>query len=155
MDIEFLILDTYELLKPKWKMAKTYAEAAELVNSFVDKNDLPNAQLSTQEDDESDGDDEDDEIEDGNGSADVQDAQVVDDDRPVHSNTMAPDLEFEKEFSQMIIDGLDTRKMEKRPQAFDVSVPMRSKTSDGPTDNQNIVNFTVMMKKGSKAQVTF
>jgi regulator of nonsense transcripts 2 len=152
MDIEFLILDTYELVNPKWKMAKTYTEAAELVNSFVDNKVISHAEISAQDDDESDDEDEDEEDMTEIISQ-TQDFQVVDDERPVNALTIEPDLDFEKEFSQLLIDGLDTRKMEKRPQAFDVSVPMRSKTTDMHSDSGGIVNFTVMMKKGSKAQV--
>ncbi|XJO78821.1 hypothetical protein BDV3_003204 [Batrachochytrium dendrobatidis] len=78
------------------------------------------------------------------------------------------DLDFEREFSSMMQESLDSRKNERKPSLFDAPIPRRLKSTAAPTGNLNIspaksdemdeaddegfVKFTMLTRRGNKQQ---
>ncbi|TPX76804.1 hypothetical protein CcCBS67573_g01935 [Chytriomyces confervae] len=150
MEVEFLISETLELLRPKKKLCKDYDEAVDEFNVLAmryaqqDPNTetMPKADLEQSSDDEEQDDDE---IRNhgGAGSAGEEEGpaaheedvhadvmgQEDDEDVVVHLPEREVDKEFEeefeKEFSKMMLESLESRKFDKKSAAFDVSIPVK------------------------------
>ncbi|KAJ3111252.1 hypothetical protein HK100_002750 [Physocladia obscura] len=120
--------------------------------------------------DDDDNDDDDEEEQDLNEGVDDDDEAVV-----VHQTSLneaaaaatreeeeEQEAEFEKEFSKMMQDSLDSRKYDKKNAAFDVAIPTKrgvafqqQQRQDGETtvkDESNGVVFSFLTKKGNKQQ---
>ena len=67
------------------------------------------------------------------------------------------EADFEREFSRMMQDSIESRRNERKPVAFDVAVPGRVKFSNSgaveDVDGRDSVMFTLLTKKGNKQQV--
>ncbi|KAH8705893.1 putative nonsense-mediated mRNA decay factor [Talaromyces proteolyticus] len=153
MDVDFLVQDTYALVRPQWKIATDLEEAAQLFGEAVAQN------YKVQEGDRvADG--EEDEIEsvssDGNGEdgleedgvPDIEDAQSSTEEADPFINHADQDgdseseeeqifvqrqeeerdpeaeAEFDRAFDKMIAESMDGRRFERKA-AFDIPLPMR------------------------------
>eukprot|EP00842_Homolaphlyctis_polyrhiza_P002048 jgi/Hompol1/2844/HPOL_003035-RA len=210
MDVEFFVSETLELVSPKLKRFKSYAEAVEDVNRIA-REQLRTLQsgAASESDDDLDGSRDEMEIDDdgessihamsrhdedavesyrnsedktvdvdpdNNDLADVDDASIAGDDddeeeliihlqAPVHE--IEEDLDFEREFSMMMQESLDSRKNERKIASFDAPIPIRSKTATNAAsgagnsashsgeepDDDSQVAFTVLTKRGNKQQI--
>ncbi|KAJ1557752.1 hypothetical protein HK096_005558, partial [Nowakowskiella sp. JEL0078] len=108
------------------------------------------------EDDEEDDDHDDDEDDD------QPESEIMDDEETVVVHIDGPevdeeaDIEFEREFSKIMQESIESRKYDKKPAAFDVAIPVRSKTFvvDRESDEmEGKVTFSLLMKRGAKQQI--
>ncbi|KAF8438755.1 nonsense-mediated mRNA decay factor [Terfezia claveryi] len=153
MDVEFLVLDTFQAIRPNWKLHTNLEDAAKAFEEAVSKTyKTPDEKLLAEpEDAEDDGDSSDE------GEADFEhredeEAQLSDGDEEGESQTVASaenvpssdseeeedivvqlrqeerdpeaDAEFDRELAKMMAESLDSRKFERKP-VFDVPLPMR------------------------------
>ncbi len=127
------------------KMLQSYAEAAEQINAMIDQSQLdPEVEevRGCDDDDESSVDEEiDDEL------MEDDDVEVADPDAKVFE-----DHDFDKEFSKLVSESLDHRKVEKKVSAFDTPIPFKMKRSTVES-NESQVSFTLLTKRGNKPQV--
>ncbi|CAG8692468.1 8116_t:CDS:2, partial [Scutellospora calospora] len=92
--------------------------------------------------------------------ADTDELEGVDDDTElvVHTNrqdkvSLEEDEEFEREFSRMMTESMESRKYERKPAMLDVAIPMHPKGVDKAADHiDGSVSFTLLVKKGNKQQ---
>lgn len=128
------------------KMLENYAQAAEKINTMIDQSqlepELENTSSDEEEDSSSDGDLEDDGLEE------------EDDDEQVHDSKIFEDHDFDKEFSKLVSESLDQRKVEKKVTAFDTPIPFKMKRSTVQS-NESQVSFTLLTKRGNKPQVFY
>lgn len=138
------MLDTFEKLRPKMKMLQNYAEAAEQINTMIDQSQLdPEVEDGRGcEDDESSADEE---IEED--LMEEEEEEVAD-----HDSKVFEDHDFDKEFSKLVTESLDHRKVEKKVAAFDTPIPFKMKRSTVES-NESQVSFTLLTKRGNKPQV--
>lgn len=54
--------------------------------------------------------------------------------------------DLDREMAKLVCTGLEQRKLERRPQNFEASVPLALKATSGENDGK----LNIMMKKGSK-----
>ncbi|CAG8467472.1 12964_t:CDS:10 [Funneliformis caledonium] len=179
MDIEFLIADLFEMLRPNMTIYKTYEEAAEVVDKMLIENqkalqDARGAQDDGMEESEMSSTDDDDDYEvqddeidgrlgDAEGSEEAETDEVNevegDDELVVHTNrqekiSTEDDEEFEREFSKMMTESMESRKYERKPAMLDVAIPMNLKGGDKASDFlDGSVAFTLLTKKGNKQQM--
>ncbi|CAG8606881.1 31439_t:CDS:10, partial [Gigaspora margarita] len=183
MDIEFMIADLFEMLRPNMVLYKTYEEAAEEVDqklllnqkAFQQAGGIAKNQDESLEESElsSSSDEEDDDGHEylGRGSAverersdeeqaDTDEIEGVEDDTElvVHTNrqdkvSLEEDEEFEREFSRMMTESMESRKYERKPAMLDVAIPMHPKSVDKAADQiDGSVSFTLLVRKGNKQQ---
>ncbi|GBC04197.1 hypothetical protein RclHR1_05560017 [Rhizophagus clarus] len=180
MDIDFMVADLFEMLRPGMTMYKTYEEAAEEVDKMLMENHmaLQDAQgtsksqedgieesemSSSDDDDDDEGQDEeiDRERDDVEGHEEEHETDEIneeegDDELIVHTNRQEKvptedDEEFEREFSKMMTESMESRKYERKPAMLDVAIPMYLKGSDKVSDFlDGNVAFTLLTKKGKK-----
>ncbi|CAB4424993.1 unnamed protein product [Rhizophagus irregularis] len=180
MDIEFMVADLFEMLRPGMTIYKTYEEAAGEVDKMLMENHmaLQDAQgtsksqedgveesemSSSDDDDDDEGQDEeiDRERDDAEGAEEEPETDEVNDDEGddeliVHTNRQEKvpteeDEEFEREFSRMMTESMESRKYERKPAMLDVAIPMYLKGSDKVSDFlDGNVAFTLLTKKGRK-----
>ncbi|KAH6569956.1 hypothetical protein BASA50_002992 [Batrachochytrium salamandrivorans] len=73
------------------------------------------------------------------------------------------DLDFEREFSAMMLESLDSRKNERKPALFDAPIPMRHRNTtpanaalensdDDDVPEEGYVEFTLLTRRGNKQQ---
>ncbi|KAJ3021095.1 UNVERIFIED_CONTAM: hypothetical protein HDU68_009800 [Siphonaria sp. JEL0065] len=155
MDVEFLMEELFDLLRPKQILCKSYDEAVDAFNLLVMKHitqDPASVQAanafterfvenSDEEEDEwgvapanahaGSGDEEDAEVDEEQQQANAsQEEDENEEEVVVHMPEQEVDAEFEvefdKEFSKMMQDSLESRKFEKKAQAvFDVAIPVK------------------------------
>ncbi|CAG8551824.1 10052_t:CDS:10, partial [Dentiscutata erythropus] len=177
MDIEFMIADLFEMLRPNMILYKTYEEAAEEVDQKLLLNQkaaggvaksqdesLEESELSSSSSEDEDGREYLGSAVEGEGSdeeqADTEEIEGVDDDNElvVHTNrpdkiSIEEDEEFEREFSRMMTESMESRKYERKPAMLDVAIPMHPKSVDKAADQiDGSVSFTLLVKKGNKQQ---
>ncbi|KAG8813394.1 hypothetical protein FRC17_001599 [Serendipita sp. 399] len=177
MDVDFMITDTFEQLRPKIVMYKTFEEAAVAVDEMFE---------NTKADGDDSGDESGDEDEDRPTEADQEDQTVIEEqteDRPtspdhlVLLNTrenLGPSEEeaadFDKEFSKMLSDAVaDAKKVDRKAamSAWDTGVTMsgsvvarRTKRdadrddidANGGSSSLGVMRFAVLSKKTNKNQ---
>ncbi|KZS98144.1 ARM repeat-containing protein [Sistotremastrum niveocremeum HHB9708] len=177
MDVEFMLTDSLEALRPKTVFYKTFEEAAAAVDEMI------SSALGTVEDPEGDGGDSDEESAVGQGVQEADDDEdgVISEpqnelDRPASpsddvvvlstAENLGPseeaDAEFAKELAKMVIDnsGESRRVDRKTAQALwdsaviPAGLKKKRTDEDGPDDQQsadkNVMNFTVLSKRGNK-----
>ncbi|ORX47013.1 ARM repeat-containing protein [Hesseltinella vesiculosa] len=182
MDVDFMISDTFETLRPHMQMMTSYDEA----NSEVDVillDQLKSVQGNddkVQEDGFEDSDGASDSSSDAEDDDEIQDLLDAEDENVEENeiSSVAPDEEdevvvlksqeqrrkeeddeFEKEFSKMISDSIDSRKHEKKAAMLDVPIPMnlrgaqdrRSREQDRVSQTGGMM-FTLLTKKGNRQQ---
>ncbi|CAG8831399.1 23766_t:CDS:2, partial [Racocetra persica] len=141
---------------------KAFQQAVGVVKSQDDG--LEESELSSSSDEEDDGRGYLGSAVEGEGSddeqADTDEIEEVDDDTElvVHTNrqdkiSLEEDEEFEREFSRMMTESMESRKYERKPAMLDVAIPMHPKSIDKAADHiDGSVSFTLLVKKGNKQQ---
>ncbi|KIV97113.1 hypothetical protein, variant 1 [Exophiala mesophila] len=152
MEIDFLVQDTYSLVRPNWKLVTDLAEASRLFAEAVGANykmqagekatdQTEEAEESGSEDGLGDGEGDVDPVvahssdDEGEGGADedtVEERDNVDSDEEEQIVVMRPEEQFDPEaeadfdraFEKMMAESLDSRKFERKTQ-FDVPLPIR------------------------------
>ena len=162
MDVEFMYMDTIEMLRPKLKMFLNYEQAAYHVNALI-LEELQNHSNTLLEDEEEE--DQEDHIttcqQESNKNQEQQVISPTDQEMDQEDSDSSNgeqenhdlDLDFEKEFSKMCLSN-ERKRMEKKIQPFDASIPIKSKSMMEPTQttHQQGVAFTLLTKKGNKPQ---
>ncbi|KAI9031872.1 armadillo-type protein [Phycomyces nitens] len=183
MDVDFMVTDTLEMLRPQLQIFTSYEEANEAVDRMlleqlksvqgsegkVQDDGFEESELSESSSDEGEDDDR-------MGSRDLEDEredgyeEVIgndgDEDVVVLKHKEEPistedDDEFEREFSKMMSESIESRKFEKKSVILDVPIPMNLRgAQDRRTAAQSRVNeddshmsFTLLTKKGNRQQV--
>ncbi|KAF1940023.1 ARM repeat-containing protein [Clathrospora elynae] len=153
MDVEFLVQDAYNLVRPQWKMITNLEEASHAFSEVVrqnfettaaDKPVEPDEDDVSASDDELDG-PEDEEVIMPEGEGDKSSGEEEDDsdgDEPVKQASSdeeeehivvtrqederdpEADAEFDRELAKLMSDSVDSRKHDRKP-VFDVPLPMR------------------------------
>ncbi|KAG1770430.1 ARM repeat-containing protein [Suillus occidentalis] len=179
MDVDFMLSDSIEAIRPKMTMYKTIEEAAAAVDEMFNAA-LQNAGLSTGDDSGEDSD--------GEGERpqqqDEEDGDATGQDSSNEERTPSPDpvivlsaqehlgpseeaeAEFEKELAKIITDSsAESRKVDKKAAWWDSAVlapNLRKKRADegdvdaGGDNNQDssaVMQFTVITKRGGRQQV--
>ncbi|KAF9364733.1 hypothetical protein BGX34_000627 [Mortierella sp. NVP85] len=178
LEIEYMIEDTFNELRPKLRRFQTYEEAIVAVDALhgplgsndqsnMAHNDDSDSEDSDGEDDgEDDNDDEDDESdEDDDGLDEDEDTgsirQTDDEEQAVvltnqHKPVEEVDEEFEREYLKMMAESLESRKFERKHLTLDVAIPvLRSadRREEPVLSNPDHVAFTLLTKKGNKQQL--
>lgn len=150
MDIDFVIQDTFALLRPQWKTANTLEEASQAfseackqnyqnaaVNRAAELEEPDEGEISDDarddrdisnddgDEDKSSGDEDGDVAEDelSNGDISDEEEQIVVT-RPEDQRDPEADAEFDRELAKMMSDSVESRKFDRKP-IFDVPLPMR------------------------------
>ncbi|CAG8561233.1 3829_t:CDS:10, partial [Paraglomus brasilianum] len=182
-DIDFMFTDTLEMLRPNMTMCKTYEEAAEQVDIKLLQNqkvlqsteDATKSQEDNAEDSEASSESEEDDDEDvqedelerdviedeGSDTESVSEVTAEGEEEEevvVHTNrpnqSVSDEEEFEREFSKMMTESIESRKYERKPAMLDVAIPMHLKRGNDKTlDTDSSVAFTLLTKKGNKQQL--
>jgi regulator of nonsense transcripts 2 len=158
MDVDFMITDTLEMLRPQLQVLNSYEEANEAVDRMLleqlktvqsttdgkalledgfEESELSDSSMSGGEDDEDDllpedrqQEDEDIDINNiNNQDEDDQDVVVLKNKKEQLSRE--EEEEFEREFTKMMSDSIDSRKFEKKAAMLDVPIPMNLRGSQG------------------------
>ncbi|KAI8096391.1 armadillo-type protein [Halteromyces radiatus] len=183
MDVDFMISDTFEMLRPKMHIFSSYEEAnAEVDLMLLDQlKTVQGNEDKIQEDgfeesegsDSSSDEDNDDELVDVLDKED-EDNESVDEEIEVNRDDEEDEVvvlkrqeqqqkeeddEFEKEFSKMVSDSIESRKFEKKATMLDVPIPMNLR---GTQDRRSLAEkreqpngsmaFTLLTKKGNRQQ---
>lgn len=154
MDVDFMITDTLELLRPQLNIVSSYEEANEAVDRMLleqlksvqgadgklqedgfeeseasdsssDEDDEDNTALINEEDEETNSDNN----ETSNGGEEDDDVVVLKNKKDQLSREDEED--FEREFSKMMSDSVESRKFEKKAAMLDVPIPMNLRGSQG------------------------
>ncbi|KAK0504661.1 armadillo-type protein [Armillaria luteobubalina] len=178
MDVDFMLLDSLDAIRPKFELAKTIEEAAIAVDNMLgsfqtaDLNDEIEADEggddSSDEDervdeDEKDDDDEGDVAASPNGERPPSPEQeiVLSGSGSMQENlgpSEEADAEFARELAKMVTDSsLESRKVDKKTALalWDSSVlPVRKRREDPDeaSDIDSMMKFTVLTKRGNKQQ---
>jgi regulator of nonsense transcripts 2 len=153
MDVEFIVQDAYNLVRPQWKMITNLDEAARAFQEAINQNYQttatekavePDEDDASASDDDMDGpEDEDVVIPDGEGdkssseeeedseddepvkqpSSDEEDEQIVVT-RQEDERDPEADAEFDRELAKLMSESAESRKHDRKP-VFDVPLPMR------------------------------
>ncbi|KAI9894051.1 MAG: hypothetical protein M1814_004821 [Vezdaea aestivalis] len=152
-DVEFMVHDTFALVRPEWKLATNLEEAGNIFNEAVSKNyrstdekeeKIP--EQDTPEDSLSENEAEDQEPQKGDDAFTSDDGEAEPDVDGEHSRAESEDEQivvtrkedeedpefegdFDRDFAKMMTDGTDSRKFE-RKQAFDAPIPIKKHTRD-------------------------
>ncbi|KAF1838878.1 nonsense-mediated mRNA decay factor [Decorospora gaudefroyi] len=152
MDVEFIVQDAYNLVRPQWKMisdpeeaSRAFAEAVRqnYQTTATDKPIEPDEDDVSASDDELDGpEDEDVVMPDGEGDKSSAEEEDSDDDEPVKQHSSdeeeeqivvtrqederdpEADAEFDRELAKLMSESAESRKHDRKP-VFDVPLPMR------------------------------
>lgn len=160
MEVEDLICDVFDLIRPKLKVLDSYQEAVEAVNriSLVQKLNQPvnlvqNVEgVAFESNSDSANEEEYDSIE-AEESIEEEDVEPLVTQESIEAD--AEEAAFTAEYAQLMNDSLDSRKFEKKQSGFDIPLPIKSKTgASGITVNDSDrVVFSVLTKKGNKQQI--
>jgi len=182
MDVEFMIMDTLELLRPNLQLATSYEDANEAVDQMlleqlkaVQGGDTklqedgyedsgPESSSSDEGDDDEGLDDKEDEAADVSDEESLNGAAIDEDEDVVmlrkREEQLEEDEEFEKEFSRMMSESVESRKFEKKSAMLDVPIPMhlrggQDRRTTAATNEQanGKMSFTLLTKKGNRQQV--
>lgn len=181
MDVDFMLLDSLDAIRPKFELAKTIEEAATAVDNMLGSfqaADLDD-EIEADEggDDSSDEDERVDEDEKDDDEGDVAAQDSPDGERPPSPDqevvlsgsgsmqeNLGPseeaDAEFARELAKMVTDSsLESRKVDKKTALalWDSSVlPVRKRREDpdeaSDIDSSDMMKFTVLTKRGNKQQ---
>ncbi|KAI8373653.1 armadillo-type protein [Choanephora cucurbitarum] len=185
MDVDFMITDTLEMLRPQLSIMTTYEEANEAVDrmfleqlrSVQGSEGKPLTEDGFEESDASDSSLSDDEGATGQpedvtnedeftGEVEVDQSLMEEEEDEVvvlknkQQLSREEEEDFEREFSKMMSDSIDSRKFEKKTAMLDVPIPMNLR---GSQDRRTIAQemnraetgkmaFTLLTKKGNRQQ---
>lgn len=156
MDVDFMITDTLEQLRPQLSIVSSYEEANEAVDRMLleqlksvqgadgklqedgfedseasesssEEEDEDNNALINEDDEETTNSDNNNETNEGGGDED--DVVVLKNKKDQLSREDEED--FEREFSKMMSDSVESRKFEKKAAMLDVPIPMNLRGSQG------------------------
>ncbi|PKS08864.1 hypothetical protein jhhlp_003475 [Lomentospora prolificans] len=189
-DIEFTVHDIFALTRPQWRLATNLEDAAAALQSTLADQQRAMAGDRTVDMEErssaydSDDDNGDGELPDADADASESSSEEEDVENPPEALDSSPEsdfqeeaivvtrqeeevdpedaAEFEREFSRMMAESLESRKFERKPQ-FDVPVPIRVKnrdqilrTDEGPVIEampvRSTMAFSLLTKKGKGQQ---
>ncbi|KAI8142032.1 armadillo-type protein [Fennellomyces sp. T-0311] len=180
MDVDFMVSDTLELLRPQLHIFASYEEANEAFDRLLleqlkeaqgekaaaegfDDSESESTSDELDEDDHLDNADNDDdeetmeEIAQDTGNDEEEDVVVLKNKQEQISKE--EDDEFEREFSRMMSESMESRKFEKKAAVLDVPIPMNLRgTQDRRTAGQEAngnpdrMSFTLLTKKGNRQQ---
>lgn len=181
MDVEFMLSDTLETIRPKMVPFKNFLEAAEATDELLatmSQDVLPDDDDDEEESDgesegEHRGDDDKEEDEDIDGAENVHETRIDDDDddenvvliKDVKEEEYDQEEEdaFNREFAKMLADTTDARKVDRKtaPPVFDTAVPLirRQQQQQAQQDaisteaKANHMQFSLLSKKGNKQQI--
>ncbi|GAA6063250.1 hypothetical protein JCM10212_003613 [Sporobolomyces blumeae] len=181
MDVGFMYADTFEQLRPKMSLFKTFPEAALAVDEMmasVSKESPPDEEGeeadglegpregADEEGDEAfesedDGEDESDDDEEEDGDDFDEDEAGESRGRDPNAMTQDEEDEFARELAKMMVSAGETRKVaERKPAALDVGLPLIKRNraepeeeldGDAPSQRRGM-QFTLLTKKGNKQQ---
>ncbi|WVQ63661.1 uncharacterized protein L199_001814 [Kwoniella botswanensis] len=167
MDVDFMLTDTLDTLRPKMPHLRTFTEAAAKVDELL--------ALGIGEDDESDDEEGSDEGDRGGHEdpIDSNEAEVIpppseeneeeEEDNVVlirnkekeqHSEMdEQAQSEFDREFAKLLADTTDARRDQRKnaPPVFDTAVPLIRKKDVGEQEGK--MQFTLLSKKGNRQQI--
>ncbi|KIP08451.1 hypothetical protein PHLGIDRAFT_23490 [Phlebiopsis gigantea 11061_1 CR5-6] len=182
MDVEFMVTDSLEAVRPKLTPFKTFEEAAQVVDEMFNIV-LQDAGVPAGDESGDDDDDEEDERREGRDVEDREDTNEtpMDDRAPspeavlLKSSSTLENLgpseddeaDFEKELAKMVIDNAESRKVDKKTALalWDQTVPppvLRKKRGEdaeegqlnaGPAEGPEVMKFTLFTKRGNKPQM--
>lgn len=183
MDVDFMITDTLEMLRPQLQILTSYEEANEAVDRMLleqlktvqsttdgkalledgfEESELSDSSMSGGEDDEDDLLPQDRQQEDDDLDATISNQDEEDQDVVVLKNkkeqlSREEEEEFEREFSKMMSDSIDSRKFEKKAAMLDVPIPMNLRGSQGESNCTRVspaTNYTYFQDRRTIAQGT-
>lgn len=179
MDVDFMISDTFEMLRPQLHIIPTYEQANEAVDQILlelvknvqgtDKTAEEQAEESGEGSDDSSAEEEEDEERGGDEEDSQEEIDAVENNeeddvvvlKKKQEETSREDEEdFEREFNKMMTDSIESRKFEKKAAMLDVPIPMNLR---GSQDRRTIAQenmkpetgkmaFTLLTKKGNRQQ---
>ena len=167
MDVDFMVSDSLDTVRPKEAHLKNFAEAATAVDGLLASH-VPDEESDTEGSEDEGGErnavsaavDEDngeplDEVAD---SDDEQDDLVVLRDRKHEEVDDDARADFDREFAKMLADTTDVRRAERKiaPPMFDTAVPhirRRVDQSDDTTPDTSRMAFTMLSKRGNRQQM--
>ncbi|KAF8638034.1 hypothetical protein AX16_010666 [Volvariella volvacea WC 439] len=180
MDVDFMVSDSLEAVRPKLEMAKTIEEAAAAVDNMLaaafqgtagedSGDDSGDEGERPEEQEDEDGEDEDDEQESPVGDrTSSPDPEVVLATSTSTQEYLGPteeaDADFAKELAKMMMDtSAESRKVDKRTTlaSLDTAIlpsSVRRKRTEGlegdgiSTNELDVMNFTIITKRGNKQQ---
>ncbi|KAG2224950.1 hypothetical protein INT45_000071 [Circinella minor] len=187
MDVDFMVSDTLEMLRPQMHIFASYEEANEAVDRMLLEQlqsvQGPDGKVQeggfeeSEEESTSDEADDDDHLEDADKDEEEVDnteeitQEGVDDGEEEEDVVVLKtkqdqvskeeDDEFEREFSRMMNESMESRKFEKKSAVLDVPIPMnlrgaqdRRTATAQEKDNhqQDKMSFTLLTKKGNRQQ---
>ncbi|KAJ5908092.1 hypothetical protein N7495_000774 [Penicillium taxi] len=150
MDVDFLVQDTYSLVRPEWKLATSYMEATRIFSEAVAQNYKQDAERPIEldeEDAESSSSDEDledyvipeiedeqevsDDGEESGLNSDLDDESDFEGEQIVvtrQEEERDPEIEadFDREYEKMMAESMDSRRFERKA-GFDIPLPMRQR----------------------------
>ncbi|KAI8891377.1 ARM repeat-containing protein [Backusella circina FSU 941] len=182
MDVDFMITDTLEMLRPQLQILSSYEEANEEVDKMLleqwksvqgadgkvqedgfeesepsdsssDDEDEDRVNINDREDEEETGDENDNQLE---NDAD-EDVVII---KKKEELSREDDEDFERELNKMMSDSADARKFEKKTTVLDVPIPMnlrgaqerRALAQSIETQDPGKMAFTLLTKKGNRQQ---
>ncbi|KAK2734964.1 hypothetical protein FQN57_001399 [Myotisia sp. PD_48] len=180
IDVEFVIQDTFALVRPQWKAAADFTEATKLFAEAVAQNyKVQETDKAPEPEDDGESSSSEEELEEDA----IADAESSSDEADITGNEPDQDDEFESEdeqifvtrqeerdpeveaefdraFDKMISESMESRKFERKTM-FDVPLPMKRGTRDTPaTDDApetaqvptGTMAFSLMTKRGNRQQ---
>ncbi|KAI1325522.1 MIF4G domain-containing protein [Xylariaceae sp. FL0255] len=167
MDIEFIVQDTFVLMRPQWKLAANLQEASKALQLAIAKDQKtagvdkatepedhssgPPSDVEADSDRESElGEDDDGEMEDdiedleendqsqSNGDSESEEEEAIVVTKHAEEFDPEAEQEFEREYAKMMAESLESRKFDRKP-LFDVPLPLRTRIRDpsAPTDSED------------------
>lgn len=153
MDVDFMISDTFEMLRPQLHIIPTYEQANEAVDRILLEQ-LKNVQgtdkvpedrmeesgegsdsSSAEEEEEEEAnqldDDEEDSQDESENAVEGDEEDVVVLKKKQEEISREDEEDFEREFNKMMTDSIESRKFEKKAAMLDVPIPMNLRGSQG------------------------
>ncbi|KAJ3214866.1 hypothetical protein HDU67_001131 [Dinochytrium kinnereticum] len=169
-DVAFLVTETLETLRPSWTMVEDWEEAVMKFRSIVDAVNVAGAvsDVDSSEDDEREGvpgnsigileGESSEESDASQASGDDEGEAFVEEEEEEaillkkEKAAEVVDEDFEREFSEMVVQSLESRKNERKAATFDVAIPGRVRVENAEVDNGEVI-FSLLTKKGNRQQV--
>ncbi|KAI8377492.1 armadillo-type protein [Radiomyces spectabilis] len=183
MDVDFMVTDTFEMLRPQMHIFASYEEANEEVDrmlleqlkavqgadgkaqeeGFEDSESESSSDEGEDEDEDVEKDEEEEEDEENDSAMannDGEEDDVVVLKKKEEQISKEEDEEFEREFSKMMAESIESRKFEKKTAVLDVPIPMnlrglqdrRSAAQEKGKANDGKMAFTLLTRKGNRQQ---
>ncbi|ADV23037.1 hypothetical protein I315_04869 [Cryptococcus gattii Ru294] len=170
MDVDFMLTDTLDLLRPKMPKLRTFAQAAAAVDELMATVGDMGGDDSASEDEEERQSPEEKPEEPESVVENIQSVEDDDEDVVLIRDASKNDeldaeerVAFDREFAKILADTTDTRREQRKaaPPIFDTAVPMvkkrieepKAKASNGNAEEEGRMQFMLMSKKAGKQQL--